>query len=199
MSTLRTVLDFFGVEPVGSPIKVGGGRIQLPKLFDLLGFTEGAEIGVRKGSFSKDLVAANPKLHLLCVDPWCPSPDYQEPTNNLRSMRDAYKIAKEALRPYDVTLFKGTSHDAVSRVKDRSLDFVYIDGNHLEPFVTDDLHSWEPKVRRGGILAGHDYGFSKQPFIQVKSAVDKYVEHNAIDPWFVLTGDKSHSFFWVVQ
>ena len=38
-----------------------------------------------------------------------------------------------------------------------SLDFVFIDGNHSYESVKLDIESWYPKVKSGGILAGHDY------------------------------------------
>jgi hypothetical protein len=38
-----------------------------------------------------------------------------------------------------------------------SCDFVYIDGNHSYSHVKEDLRLWFPKVKRGGVFAGHDY------------------------------------------
>jgi hypothetical protein len=37
------------------------------------------------------------------------------------------------------------------------LDFVYIDGDHSYEGVLRDIHAWTPHVRKGGIIAGHDY------------------------------------------
>ena len=37
------------------------------------------------------------------------------------------------------------------------LDFVFIDGEHSLQAVRDDLRWWAPKVRKGGVVAGHDY------------------------------------------
>eukprot|EP00921_Rhytidocystis_pertsovi_P001788 GHVQ01003078.1.p1 GENE.GHVQ01003078.1~~GHVQ01003078.1.p1 ORF type:complete len:572 (-),score=98.45 GHVQ01003078.1:73-1788(-) len=36
-------------------------------------------------------------------------------------------------------------------------DFVYVDARHDRTSVTQDLHNWWPKLRPGGIMAGHDY------------------------------------------
>lgn len=60
---------------------------------------------------------------------------------------------------------------------DGSLDYVFIDGSHDGESVAADLKAWIPKVRTGGIAAGHDY--NQGP---VKKAVDaafigKTVEH----------------------
>lgn len=40
---------------------------------------------------------------------------------------------------------------------DESIDFVFIDGDHAEQAVRDDLTAWYPKIKRGGLFAGHDY------------------------------------------
>lgn len=50
--------------------------------------------------------------------------------------------------------------DSVSAAKYISygcLDLVYIDGDHSYDGVKNDIVSWLPKVRIGGILCGHDY------------------------------------------
>lgn len=50
-----------------------------------------------------------------------------------------------------------TSVNTAGLFEERSLDFVYIDANHGYKQVTADLLAWAPKVRAGGLLAGHDY------------------------------------------
>ena len=46
---------------------------------------------------------------------------------------------------------------AAQRFSDESLDFVYLDGAHEYAAIKEDLKAWFPKVKVGGILAGHDY------------------------------------------
>ena len=41
---------------------------------------------------------------------------------------------------------------------DESLDFVYIDADHREEFVRKDIELWFPKLKKGGVISGHDYG-----------------------------------------
>lgn len=40
---------------------------------------------------------------------------------------------------------------------DESVDFVFIDGCHEVESVRRDIADWYPKVKVGGIIAGHDY------------------------------------------
>jgi len=42
---------------------------------------------------------------------------------------------------------------------DNSLDFVFLDGAHDPDSVNADIISWYPKVKNGGILGGHDFGW----------------------------------------
>lgn len=48
------------------------------------------------------------------------------------------------------------SAEAAKSFPDASLDFVFIDANHEDDAVRRDISAWLPKVKPGGILAGHD-------------------------------------------
>ena len=50
------------------------------------------------------------------------------------------------------------SPQAARNFADDALDFAFIDGNHLYESVQGDIFAWWPKIRAGGLLAGHDYG-----------------------------------------
>jgi predicted O-methyltransferase YrrM len=50
-----------------------------------------------------------------------------------------------------------TTDEAASLFQDGSLDGVFIDADHTYEAVKMDIQNWMPKVRKGGILAGHDY------------------------------------------
>jgi len=53
-----------------------------------------------------------------------------------------------------------------------SLKFVFIDADHSLEVVAAQIAAWWPKVKSGGILAGHDYNESNFP--DVKTAVDDF-------------------------
>ena len=40
---------------------------------------------------------------------------------------------------------------------EEKLDFLFIDGNHQDEGILNDLKYWVPKVRSGGLVAFHDY------------------------------------------
>ena len=69
------------------------------------------------------------------------------------------------------------SPSAAARFADASLDFAFIDGNHVYEQVCADIRGWWPKIRQGGLLTGHDYGVygdSKGEW-GVQRAVDEFV------------------------
>ncbi len=39
----------------------------------------------------------------------------------------------------------------------KSLDFVFLDTGHNEAAIRRDIEAWLPKVKSGGVIAGHDY------------------------------------------
>lgn len=200
MTTLQTIAARFGVETNAPTVTLKAGRIEMSRLFADLGFTAGAEIGVWKGKWSARLCADNPALEMLCVDPWASYGAYDDSRNGRELLENAYQEAKAILAHYHCRIDRRMSKDAAADVPDGSLDFAYIDGNHGEAFVRADLDLWVPKVRSGGIIAGHDYIYREaRPYIQVKAAVDRYVREHTIAPLLIFAVDKVPSFAWVHQ
>jgi len=106
---------------------------------------------------------------------------------------DNYAQAQRALEPYNATIMRAASLDAVGEFADGSLDFVYIDGDHRFDACVQDLIRWAPKVRNGGLVMLHDYcAFERAG---VMPAVDAYTHSHRIDPWYV-TRDNLPTVFW---
>lgn len=82
--------------------------------------------------------------HVYCIDIW----DYQ-----LTEI-----LFDEWMRGFDnVTKIKSKSVDASHTFSDGFFDFVYVDAAHDYNSVKDDIEHWIHKVKKGGILGGHDY------------------------------------------
>ena len=45
----------------------------------------------------------------------------------------------------------------VDKFENDSIDFIYIDGSHSEENVRRDVELYLPKLKKNGIIAGHDY------------------------------------------
>lgn len=78
----------------------------------------------------------------------------------------------------DVILLMTDSLQAARLFNNASLHMVFVDADHTEEAVVDDILSWCPKVAPGGILAGHDYW----DFPGVKSAVDRLIPDAVTHP-----------------
>jgi len=169
------------------------GRGALAELFAELKFKLGAEIGVRSGDYTKIMFDKNPGVEIVAVDPWSP---YAR-TSQARQDR-YYRYCVEKLKPYNVRILRKTSMEALNDIPDNSLDFVYIDGLHDFDNVMMDIIGWSNKVKRGGIVSGHDYyqfyGYGIIP------AVDTYARVHNINMYYVtrpVPEDESPSWFWV--
>lgn len=172
-------------------------RVGLAEIMGEAGFKRGAEIGVRKGTYSRVLCEKIPGVRLLAIDPWAPwsggRPSQQR--------QDAYlEVCKQALAGFDVEYIRKTSMEAVQQVEDASLDFVYIDALHDFDNVMMDIIHWTPKVRVGGIVAGHDY--VRLHNCGVMDAVHAYTFAHGIHHWYLTFEQRTrhepyHSWFWV--
>jgi len=172
-------------------------RTTLAGLFHILGYTYGAEIGVGGGMYTETLCQQIPGVKLYGIDAWKIYPgivDFDSDAYLETDMQSAIKLTSK----YNVVLVRKMSMDAISMFQDRSFDFVYIDANHWNPYVTDDIVAWSKKVRRGGIVAGHDYHAEHPDVI-------KAVKEHAYYPFFVVGEtllanypENIPSWFWVV-
>ena len=151
-------------------------RKDLAKYFNELGFKVGAEIGVAEGRFSEILCQEIPALKLFCIDVWQP---YEKSWRGKNYQEDAYHQAKEKLSKYNAELIRKPSVEASLDIKDGSLDFVFIDGNHIFDHVMTDIILWSRKVKKGGIVSGHDYCFFTDS--GVVEAVNIYTQVHRIE------------------
>lgn len=204
MGTLDAVREHFEFDENQKdlPIRLRGDRrTHLLRIFRSAGFKIGAEIGVWEGDYSRSMFRYMPDLHLFCIDPWKAYGDFHEDCNEQDLMDAAYQKTLENTAGKDVEILRGESLEYAPSIPDGSLDFVFIDGNHNLPYSIADLHAWTPKVRKGGIVSGHDYLVKRYPpaDIHVKLAVNAWTDAYMIRPWFILTQSRWPTWFWVKE
>lgn len=201
MNTLDYIVDKYKVDLTQpSPIALPIGRFKdMPRLFAELGFTKGAEIGIYRGSYSKALLKQIPNLELIGVDLWKAYTGYKDYDSS--DIVDAENEARSLEKDYNLKIIKGWSDRVADLIPDESLDFVFIDGNHAYEWVVWDIAKWSKKVRKGGIVYGHDYddysNHRRWEEMNVINAVDGWMKSYKIAPYFVITNNHNKCWFYV--
>jgi len=149
-------------------------KLDRPSLKNLAGKKNiiGVEIGVQYGVNAKDILEKYDIKKLYLVDHYglYPSVSGNVAGNDAKETK---ALAHEYLKDYEdkIVWVEKFSWDAIDDIPDE-LDFVYIDGDHRKVAVERDLKLYYPKVKSGGLFAGHDYEKSRAP--GVVSAVNEF-------------------------
>lgn len=118
------------------------------------------ECGVAEGYFSSDILHWPNVKQLYCVDNWGHIPNQSGDGNNANEWHDknySNAMMRMNFAINKVKVLRGISWDMARNVEDESLDLLYIDCCHTYECVRQDLNAWFPKLKKGGVCAGHDY------------------------------------------
>jgi len=115
------------------------------------------EIGSAAGRGSTPVAVELVKLSggiLYCVDTW-ESPHSGDPSTD-----SFYYAFLSNIQIFDlehtIVPIRSSSVEAAALFDDGSLDAVFVDGNHLYQYVLADIDTYLPKIKKGGIMFGHD-------------------------------------------
>ena len=138
-----------------------------------------AEIGVWEGFFSGRIMEICQPSTLHLIDPWLYMPEFantgfgRKKNEHLMEQKWHDVVARFRDQP-QVKVHRGLSEAVLGGMPDGCLDWVYIDANHNEPFIGNDLALCLAKVKPDGIIAGDDLNWqSDQSGAPVKHAVEK--------------------------
>ncbi|MBD3763798.1 MAG: class I SAM-dependent methyltransferase [Rhodobacterales bacterium] len=126
-----------------------------------------AEVGVWEGAFSRRILEICEPAELHLIDPWQYMPEFANTgfgrKKNEFLMEEKYRsvVAMFEGDPR-VRIHRATSEAALSALPDGHLDWIYLDGNHNEPFINQDLALSLRKVKPKGIIAGDDYNWQAE-------------------------------------
>jgi len=166
-----------------------------PKISEIINqknYKIGAEIGVALAGHSNYILGHTNIDKLYGIDPYLcydkyDTNEYYLQNNNQNKYDKLYKFIKIRLSKYGDRYehIRDFSDNAVLKFNEESLDFLYIDGNHGEEFVRNDLRLWWPIIKKGGIMSGHDYQHPGLPY--VTKEVDSFAK--SINKEVIYLGD----------
>jgi predicted O-methyltransferase YrrM len=175
-----TLQDLIQISHIYTEPQFGEDWFTYPNLYKSMvqkvgGVGKFVEVGSWKGKSSAfmavEIANSNKNIEFYCVDTWEGSSEHKLLDNidllyhqfilNMKPLEKHYK----AIRMNSIEAAKGFEND--------SLDFVFIDASHEYKDVKKDIQAWLPKVKKGGVLAGHDYYLDYDFFPGVKKAVDE--------------------------
>lgn len=125
------------------------------------------EVGVWKGhslSFlAQELKPRKGEVKIYGVDlfentyKW-DNPEQQDLRQQVPYIYEIYnKVLEAADVRDDIIDLKGISWEMADQFEDGTVDMVFIDADHSYESVVKDISAWLPKIRKGGIISGHDY------------------------------------------
>jgi hypothetical protein len=115
-----------------------------------------AEIGVYQGKgtsmWNVQLINLGLNYEYYAIDHFMGSSEHD---NTI----DYYNITLNNLSPIldKINLIKNDSISESLNYPDEFFDIVYIDASHEYDYVKEDILTWLPKVKNGGIICGDDY------------------------------------------
>ena len=132
------------------------------------------EVGVWKGKSAAymcvEIARSKKHIRFYCVDSW--------------EDQDIYHTFVTNMKPVEVyyTPVRLSSVEASERLfANKSLDFVFIDSDHSYDTTIQELLAWTPKIKPGGILAGHDYYPDHPEYCGVYAAVNTLFDSKDIE------------------
>lgn len=134
-------------------------RKQFPQMIDYYKCKIGLEIGVHLGAFSHFILDKSKLDTLYGIDPYLV--DISE-TKHMSRISEGHKRISVAIEKLDKfkdrwILIRAKSKVVPNLFPDNYFDFIHIDGAHKMPYIEEDVVTWYPKCKIGGLFTGHDY------------------------------------------
>lgn len=147
-------------------------RTGFPALLNCLSLhAEAVEVGVQAGVHASSFLEGWQGKRLRLVDTWSPPSGagkqqlFYVDIANVQGDGSAGKQHRaqcearlaEPLSKGRAAIVNLDSIAASKTIPDGELDFLYLDARHDFAGVVADIHAWWPKVKVGGVFAGHDF------------------------------------------
>lgn len=145
LRVMRTQWEQIGLMNLISAVKKNiGSGLKMVEIGSYAG--ESSEIWAKSGIFDK----------VICVDAWKNGYDQTDYASKTAELAEN-KFDEIASKYPCIEKCKCASLEAAGKFANGSLDLVYIDAMHTYDAVKADIEAWLPKIRKGGVISGHDY------------------------------------------
>ena len=147
------------------------------------------EVGSWKGKsaafMAVEIINSGKNIKFDCVDTWEGSDNESSHLVDEDVMAGTlYDAFINAMKPVEehYTPIRAASVEAANLYEDGSLDFVFIDADHSYESVKADIAAWAPKVRQGGLIAGHDFNPANPTGGVERAVLEAYPDAQPL-PW----------------
>lgn len=156
-----------------------------------------AEIGVEYGGFTEQYFNEESEIHL--IDMWTTEGnDYYFSTREGQVEEGYRKVLSKYSDKKNVKIIKMKSSEASINYPNDFFDWIYIDADHSYESVILDIKCWFPKLKKGGIISGHDFDPSPEDINYEKYGVKKAVEE-FFDKNYKLTSEINYKSWYAVK
>jgi predicted O-methyltransferase YrrM len=123
------------------------------------------ELGCFKGKSTSfivtEIINQNRPIDFVAVDSFEGATDSND-NKEVEAYKEISDIEKDfdkntKLISHNFSKVKSLSHEAANLFEDSSVDICFIDAGHSYEAVKKDIESWLAKMKKGGIISGHDY------------------------------------------
>lgn len=163
------------------------------------------EVGVAYGYHARHLLSTIPQIRYTGVDPYKADYDLNDSftsdvahifdANSQDAMNRLHTAVSERLSSEfgdRFRLVRKPSIEAAGDFADGSVDLIFIDGDHQYGSVRQDLNTWYPKIRPGGLMIGDDYAWPG-----VERAVKEFSAHQGTPAVSVASTESGHALFLI--
>ena len=117
----------------------------------------GSWLGQSAAYMATEIANSNKNIEFHCVDLWESNEEYKD--QEVVKENKFFETFLKNIHPVKnyIKPIKAASLTAVTQFEDEYFDFIFIDAAHDYENVKKDIKAWFPKIKKGGIFAGHDF------------------------------------------
>lgn len=115
-----------------------------------------AELGVYRGDFASKILDISKPKQLYLIDSW--KPDFQNPEQTVDANEEFTRNKfRNEIEKGVVQIVKEESAVALESFDDEFFEWVYLDSDHSYEYTKKELEICSKKVKKNGLICGHDY------------------------------------------